>query len=76
MGPVILPPRWTGPLLAAVFAAAVAFQALAIGTSWGAAYWPFDGVAASAVCVLALLRHRWPVGAAVAATAVAAAATS
>ncbi|WP_245627547.1 sensor histidine kinase [Actinomadura oligospora] len=59
---MILSTRWTRLATAAVFASAIAFQALAIGVSWGAAYWPFMSVAASAVCVLALLRDRWPVG--------------
>ncbi|MEV4254734.1 histidine kinase [Spirillospora sp. NPDC049652] len=72
---MVISSRWTRPVAAALFAAAVIFQAVAIGTSWGAAYWPFGAVAATAVCVLALLHHRWPVGAAALAVAVAGAAT-
>ncbi|MFC5180817.1 sensor histidine kinase [Actinomadura harenae] len=74
--PVILSPRRLLLAAAAVFAAAIAFQAFAIATTWGPAYWPFGSVAASLVCALALVRRRWPTGTVVAAIAVAAVATA
>lgn len=68
---VTLSTRWTRLAIAAVFAGAIAFQTFAVEVSWGTA-WPFGSVAASAVCVLALLHDRWPVGASALAIAIAA----
>ncbi|MEW9528070.1 sensor histidine kinase [Microbispora sp. NPDC049125] len=60
--------------LAAVFAAALAFQAVQIARSWGGGYWRFDCAAGAAVCLIALLRRRGRARAAAAGLAVAAAA--
>ncbi|WP_131739977.1 sensor histidine kinase [Actinomadura roseirufa] len=60
--------------LGALFLTAVTVQALAVATSWGAEYWPPGSAAAASVCVLALLRNRWPRGTTALALAVAAAA--
>ncbi|MCP2338667.1 sensor histidine kinase [Actinomadura rupiterrae] len=61
--------------LAALFLAATAVQAAAIGTSWGASYWPFDAAMALAVCALSLLTHTsrglWAAGGTLAVAAVA-----
>jgi signal transduction histidine kinase len=57
--------------LAALFAAALAMQALAIATSWGGGYWVFGMAAGVVVCSAALLRRRNRSGAAVAGLAVA-----
>ncbi|WP_207782134.1 sensor histidine kinase [Phytoactinopolyspora limicola] len=58
------PNRWvtitstTG--LASVFAGVIVIQAVAIAQSWGGNYWLWTTAAALVVCVLALLRRRWP----------------
>jgi signal transduction histidine kinase len=50
----------------------VAAEAVAIAHSWGIQYWLVGGLAATAVCVLALLRRRQPMWMAVAGLTVAA----
>ncbi|MBA9005710.1 sensor histidine kinase [Thermomonospora cellulosilytica] len=73
---MIIPDRWVGVASAAglgtVFLTAIAVQAIAIAQTWGAWYWVPGGGAAVAVCLLALLRQRWPVWAAVGGLGVAA----
>jgi signal transduction histidine kinase len=46
--------------LGAAVAAVLAVQAVRIATSWGGAYWVVGCVTGVAVCVLALLRRRFP----------------
>ncbi len=60
--------------LAAVFAAALAFQAVQIAESWGGGHWRFGCAAGAVVCVLALSRRRHRTLAAFAGLIVAAAA--
>ncbi|MEZ0073262.1 sensor histidine kinase [Planotetraspora sp. GP83] len=60
--------------LGAVFAAALAVWAAAIADSWGGGYWRFDCAAGAVVCLIALVRRRDRLRAAVAGLAVAAAA--
>ncbi|MCT9934363.1 histidine kinase [Planotetraspora sp. A-T 1434] len=60
--------------LAAVFAVALAVWAAAIADSWGGGYWRFDCAAGAVVCVIALMRRRGRLRAAVAGLAAAAAA--
>jgi signal transduction histidine kinase len=57
--------------LAAVFAAALAFEATQIADSWGGDYWRFDAAAGAVACVIALLRRCNRAWAAVAGLAVA-----
>ncbi|WP_345155761.1 sensor histidine kinase [Micromonospora maritima] len=56
--------------LAAALAAAIGFQALAIGASWGLRYWLAGGAAAVVVGALALVRRRQPAWTAAAGLAV------
>ncbi|MFJ9556248.1 sensor histidine kinase [Nocardiopsis sp. NPDC101807] len=66
--------RWaTDLVLAALLASAVAFQAVAIASTWGGGYWWFDAAAGSVVGVIALVRRRGRAVAAAAGTVVAAA---
>ncbi|MEU6753483.1 hypothetical protein ABZ914_45280, partial [Spirillospora sp. NPDC046719] len=69
--------RWAGAAssagLAALFAAAIAYQAVALADSWGIASWRLGGPAAVVVCALALLRRRRPAWTAAGGLAVAAA---
>ncbi|XVQ08070.1 sensor histidine kinase [Spirillospora sp. CA-255316] len=64
-----VPGRWVRAAsmagLGAVFLAAIAAQAVAIAHSWGAWYWLPGSVSALAVCLLALLGLRRPLGPAV-----------
>jgi signal transduction histidine kinase len=68
--------RWAGAIgdagLAAAFLAAIAVAAIAIAGSWGGLYWAFDCATGAIVSVIALLRRRDRVGAAIAGLAVAA----
>jgi signal transduction histidine kinase len=43
--------------LAALFALALAFHAVAIASTWGSGYWVFGAATGAAVCVTALLRR-------------------
>ncbi|WP_245929267.1 sensor histidine kinase [Murinocardiopsis flavida] len=74
------PARWAGIAVdaasGALFAAALAFQAVAIARSWGGGFWQFDLAAGAVVCALALARRRWRARTAVAGLAVAAAAVA
>jgi signal transduction histidine kinase len=58
--------------LGVVFAAMSVVTAIAIGSSWGGVYWPFDVAAGLVVCGIALLRRRHRAGAAATGLAVAA----
>ncbi|MGI5328927.1 hypothetical protein [Actinomadura nitritigenes] len=53
--------------LGVVFALGIAFTTYMFMDSWGGTSWVFDLAIAVAVCALALLRGRWPLGTAVAA---------
>lgn len=58
--------------LVVLFLTAIVVEAVAVGQSWGAAYWLAGGTAATVVCLLALLlRRRHPIPAAAAGLAVA-----
>jgi signal transduction histidine kinase len=57
------------------FAVLLASSAVAIADSWGPTYWPFDVSAGLLAAIIALARRRHPSGTAVAALAVASAAT-
>ncbi|WP_433153883.1 hypothetical protein ACQPZ8_21615 [Actinomadura nitritigenes] len=72
-------PRPAGAVLSGiglglVFALGIAFTTYMLMDSWGGTSWVLDLVISVAVCALALLRGRWPLGAAVAALIVSSAA--
>jgi signal transduction histidine kinase len=58
--------------LLVLFVAAAGIEAVAVAQSWGLAYWVIGGVAATLVCLLALMRRRGPVRCAAAGITIAA----
>jgi signal transduction histidine kinase len=65
--------RWAAAGLGTALFTAVAVEAVALAQTWGARYWLVGGTAAVLVSLLALLRHRHPMGTAIAGLTVAAA---